>query len=558
MQSKVLFFNPYSGILEHLKIERDLHRIAENSQMQIDFLRCHGTYSNFCSAMSAMALTPSSSEDDRQDVCNRCKSLEFFARSSADSRYEVIDRLISIEVKTQVSELMSDININNWVDYQFRGVYFGRIASYEFLLRHKLSSSVIPPELWIELRSEIELAITTYLVACIFLKNSDYKLVGVYNFLYGMNRAFTIAAEQLKIETFSVQANGYINNTHARYLIYDTSSNYWHLNSSEGWRESRKYPLGTRQIFDVYTHFKALFDAKSVWTYSAPKTSLSKAAIRRRLGIPEDANITLLTTSSADEQFAFGFVGLLHEESSRVIGTFQNNLEWINETIGVFKRNPEKYLVIRIHPREFANKREGTNSNEGFSLLSFLREVELPENIILNEPTDEISLYDLARITQLLINRTSTVGLEFAVLGIPSITVTPDLLSAYPLELSTPVYSKDSYEELLTYRGSSMDISKVKLAFRWMNFRYTNCTILIPRWYLFLDRFYFGPFMRFVAKYPKLKLVSTRMLDILYFTFDFFDRRKFSYFDSKYGTSIKSRKGIIENLMIRIVLRFLN
>ena len=558
MKPKILFFNPYSGILEHLKIEKDLLRIIDNSDMTIDFIRCDGLYSNFCTVMAALALTPNSSEKDRQVACTKCKSLDIFSRDLKNSDYQSIDGLLTIAIKQQVSKMMLDVNIYNWMQYQFRGEYFGRIASYEFLLRNKLSSSQIPPELWPELRKEIELTLTTYLVARDFLQYSHYKLVGVYNFLYGMNRAFTIAAEQLNIETFSVQANGYIQNTYARYLIYDTNSNYWNISTSKEWKRVKDYAISPRQAFQVYGYFKALFRGKSVWTYSSPKSSLGREALRMNLGIPRDKNVTLLTTSSADEQFAFTFVGLIPKNFVNSTSIFSNNLEWLDKTIDIFKRNPEKFLVIRIHPREFANKREGVNSKEGLTLLNFLKGIQLPKNVIVNNPMDEVSIYDLACITELLINSTSTVGLEFAVLGIPSVTVSPKTLTNYPIELSTPVHSKEEYEVVINSQLEKINILKAKIAFRWITFRYGDSTVSIPRRYLILDRFYFGPFMRFVNRFPKFRDFSVSSLAIIFCIIGFLDNRTFSKFELKVNSSVKSRNNRVEDFFIRLLLAFLN
>ena len=373
-----------------------------------------------------------------------------------------------------------------------------------------------------------------------------------------MNRAFTIAAEQLNIETFSVQAYGYIQNTHARYLIYDANSNYWNLNKSKEWKAVKDHPISPLQAFKVNGYFKALFRAKSVWTYSSPKSSLSRASLRMQLGIPKDKNITLLTTSSADEQFAFSFIGLTPKNFINSNSIFSSNIEWLDKTIDIYKRNNEKFLVIRIHPREFANKREGINSKEGKTLLNYLQEMQLPKNVIINYPTDKVSVYDLASITELLINSTSTVGLEFTVLGIPSVTISPQSLTNYPLELSTPIHSEEEYEKVITSHLETIEVLKVKLAFRWINFRYGDSTVPIPSRFLILDRFYFGPFMRFVNKFPRSSRFFTPSLGVLNFIFNFLDNRTFSKFELKVHSALKSRNGRIEYFFIRLILISLN
>jgi hypothetical protein len=557
---QVLYFNPYSGILEHLKIERDLQRIISKSKMKLDYVRCDGLYKSYCTVMSTAGLKPDSNLDLRETVCNRCKSLDKFSRNFENSKYLTLDQFLTGDLKTQVNTIMAEINIDNWMDFIFQGEFFGRVASYEFYLTYKLSSTQIPAALWPELQKEITACLTTYLIAMRILTNSNYKIVGVYNYLYGMNRAFIIAAKQLGLKTFSIQANGFLDNVHSRYLVYDADNYYWFLNSSKEWKIARDFPLGLMQVIRVLRHFKTLFEAKSVWTYSLPGKKIDSNNLRKKLGIPLDKNVYLLTTSSADEQFAFGFVGLIDLAAGNSNQMFVSNLDWIKETIEIFRVNPEKYLVIRIHPREFANKREGVNSLEGFKILQALRGLDLPENVLLNEPEDKVSLYDLVKITEFLINSTSTVGLEFAALGVPSICISPNLLVSYPPELSKTVKSVEEYRESIVVGFSHNEIDNVRLAFRWINFKYSICSTRIPRRYITLDRVFFGPFYRFVNRFTYTQFALLPAINFLYRFFNAFEKRRFSKFNTRPDFTYKPggySQLLLERILIKLVVRYL-
>lgn len=558
MADKILYFNPYAGILEHLKIERDLQRVIKNSDMHLDIVRCDGIYSSYCNVMSAMSLTPNSDQKSRNDVCANCKSLDKFSRNIKSSTYLHLDRFLTPEIETEVDIIMLEIHIDNWKEFVFQGEFFGRIAAYEFLLRYKLSNSTIPAHLWLELRNDIADCLKTYFIAVNILKKSNYKLVGVYNYLYGPNRAFIVAAEQLGKKTFSVQGHGFIYNMHSRYMVYGTDGGFWHLNSSKEWQIAKNKPMSVLEILRVLRHLRSLFAAKSVWTYSSPAGNFNAKIMRSKLEIPADTNIALLTTSSADEQFAFNFVGLVSQESHKHKPVFQDNLDWIENTISIFRQLPSKVLVIRVHPREFANKREGVNSSSGFQILNKIRSLDLPKNVILNEPSDELSLYDLAQITELLINSTSTVGLEFTAMGIPSITISPASLVAYPHEFSKSIYSKDDYVDSIVNDTPNRNLANITLAFRWINFRHALCNVKIPLYLQFSDRFYFGVYRRLVLQFPLFNNVSDKFVKLLNGIFNSVDNRKFVFYTFHFDSFPAAKKMLpkfIERFVMILVIK---
>jgi hypothetical protein len=132
----------------------------------------------------------------------------------------------------------------------------------------------------------------------------------------------------------------------------------------------------------------------------------------------------------------------------------------------------------------------------------------------------------LAPLTELLINSTSTVGLEFTTLGIPSICVSPTTISAYPPEISTPIYSRKQYVEIL----SDPNVRKITKArttsLRWLVFKHESCSIRIPPFYRFLDRLYFGVFSRFLERFPKFFIPVGMAFNNTYRFLTLLDRRR--------------------------------
>jgi hypothetical protein len=550
MKEKVLFFNPHAGILEHLKIERDLVRLVTQSGYSMEIFRCNGIYKNNCSVMNANGVNFRSPTILKENICASCRKYDSQSRNRQKDGFSYLEELLTERISTKVHSILDQINQENWSVFQLDGDFIGRLASYEFLLNNKIVSSSIPDELWGALKSDISQYLFTYFLALEWLKKTEYRFVGVYNFLYGVNRAFVAAANKLKIETFSIQGSGYLYNLHNRYMIYPTNSEYWHLNNSEKWTEHKDSPIKMMSALRVFRHLNCLISARSVFTYSLPAESHSAKRTRKKLGIPDGKQIHLLTTSSADELFAFGFVGLLNVNYEN-LDLFKSTKEWILKTVEIFASQPEKILVIRPHPREFANKRDSVNSAAGADLVDFLRKLVLPRNVIINYPEDKVSLYDLAPITDLLINSTSTVGLEFAALGIPSICVSPTTISAYPPDISTPIHSINQYWGILSEPHARKTAIMSTTSFRWLVFKHESCSIRIPISYRFVDRIYFGILRRLLERFPKFSGPLGVATNSTYKFLKLIDRRRLRNINTVSGSESPKRvTSIIEKFLL--------
>jgi predicted peroxiredoxin len=112
----------------------------------------------------------------------------------------------------------------------------------------------------------------------------------------------------------------------------------------------------------------------------------------------------LLTNVSWDAQ--------LHYESR----LFKDMHQWINETIEWFIANPDCNLVIRIHPAEETGRIKAGDKVADFISKNFQ---DLPKNIAVVGPLEEISTYKLIEKSDLSIIYGSKVGLEVAALGKP-------------------------------------------------------------------------------------------------------------------------------------------
>lgn len=92
----------------------------------------------------------------------------------------------------------------------------------------------------------------------------------------------------------------------------------------------------------------------------------------------------------------------------------RNMTEWLQRTLRNFAQRPNAQLVLRIHP--------GERYTKGPSVADVIQEVmpALPENIHLVAAGDPINTYDLIEIADIGLVYTTTVGMEMAMSGVPT------------------------------------------------------------------------------------------------------------------------------------------
>lgn len=132
------------------------------------------------------------------------------------------------------------------------------------------------------------------------------------------------------------------------------------------------------------------------------------AGLRARLRLDDRPLVTCFTSS--DDELAT--IPAWSE------GAFPRSLDWLPATLDIAARHPELLFVIRVHPNL---ARMGANPAAIAQVEALGR--QMPENCRMVGPTEDISTYTLADITDLVVIYCSTVGLEAALFGKPVVAV---------------------------------------------------------------------------------------------------------------------------------------
>jgi hypothetical protein len=221
-------------------------------------------------------------------------------------------------------------------------------------------------------------------------------------------------------------------------LNWSVSSDNWDV--SREWERVRDRPLTPEQnaTLDAYLHSRRLHteDAR-VYNFGAEE-SVEDTKARLQLD-SEKPTFTLFTNVLWDAASA-----------QREIA-FSNPIEWVMETIKWFGSHPELQLVIKIHPSEIV-----IGTKQPFAQEIARHVPSVPPNVRIIEPQEEVNSWSIAKVTDLGIVHTSTVGMELPLEGVPCMVVSKTHYRGKGF--TEDVASREEYFEVLeNWNGSRID-----------------------------------------------------------------------------------------------------
>ena len=474
---KILFFSPHAFVQVHALPEALVAENLRSAGHEVQVINCDGILSNSCLCMPIRIL------DDvraRKKICEQCTrnrdaiNREFnFNASNLDSYVTQLDR-------DWVNAELKKITLHNFMRYSIKGIPVGRYALYEFLLELKISGSTLSYEQWNQFLPKLRNALITYIGIQSILNNSNVDRVVLYNSLYSVNRIVSAVANLKGIPSFTVHAGNHLRDRIQQLTIFRGNGSHMFLNSHPYLKEISDRPLTLAEIKQIESHVQEFVSATSPWVYSVENIKLSCLEIRRFIGARPDQKIVLAVMRSNDELNSARLAGVDIFSKSEI---FLSQIDWLNWLAEFCIEHPEIFIVFRVHPREFPNKRENVTSEHAQRFLEQINKRNLPDNMYLNLPTDKLSLHELLKISDLVLNNSSTAGLEASLLGLPVLGLDGDLY-AFDRSLQVePVDLEDYKSCILKLTDSGWDFQKVIIAYRWLSFYLLDTAIDISDGY---------------------------------------------------------------------------
>jgi hypothetical protein len=238
------------------------------------------------------------------------------------------------------------------------------------------------------------------------------------------------------------------------------------------WNKWSKIPLNTFEIAKVNQWHKNRvvgrnFNFKSFNSYD----DLGKLQHIALEANKKNWKIWSLFTSSTDE---------LISEKNVFYSSFDSQAEWILSTIEFAREQNNLILFIKVHPNTAGKNAVGNNVGE-FNFFNELKN-NLPQNVVLIMPEDEVSTYSLIEVTDLGFCSVSTVSIELACEGVPVIASHNSQFTL--LDSIEYIHDKHQYHELLNQRlfsNTSPDKLNIKInAFRYIYSNYYRIQLHFP------------------------------------------------------------------------------
>jgi len=432
---------------------------------EIIYVGCGGFLSSHCVAMSAFKVPFEAASSDKERICVLCRKNEAIIRDRFGFAGPDLISLANTEDLNFADGLLASTAAEKYFELVLDGVEVGKIALYEILIQIKKGTLDLVPGEWLRYRASLKNAIVVLRVAQRLFDEHRPDRVIVYNALYSVNRVICRLAEFRGVTQYYLHAGDNLAKRLQTLVLARNHAFYYYEYLRSIWPRFRGRPCSPQAMRSSTNHLLEVAKGRSAWAYSA--ASKPGVDIRKIFDIREDQKIICASMSSDDERFGGEVAGVLPALDGLL---FPKQVDWIRALIDYVLDRKDLFLVIRVHPREFPNKREGVLSDHAKTLMTAF--ATLPGNVRVNWPADDISLFDLANVTDVFANGWSSAGKEMGWLGLPVVLYSNDL-TLYPADLNyvgtTP---SEYYRQIDRALDDGWDAERIRKTYRWCAIEY--------------------------------------------------------------------------------------
>ena len=468
---KILFFAPHAEIWVHAFPEALIAESLAQHGHEIVYVTCDRQFAEYCIPMSAASLRFGSSDVEKKKICASCQKTARLITSKFGFRGRTLGTALNERDREEIANTVAIATPDNFLEIRVDGVDVGRFALYELLLNHKKQSLQFSSAEWAEYLVQLKNSLVSLFACRRILDEERPERLVVYNSLYAVNNVACHLAERRGVPAYFLHTGGNLSRRLETMLLGRGDGIKFYGELMSFWHRIEDIPCSEKLLRPVTDHFLELLRGRNVFAYSAPK-SAEVADLRQRFGIPPGRRVLVATMSSPDERFGAETIGVL--QAARP-SNFGSQVEWINALCHWISCRADLFLIVRVHPREFQNKREGVTSEHATSLSKSLS--QMPSNVKVNWPSEQISLYDLADIADVFLNAWSAAGKEMTLLGLPVVAYASELL-VYPPNLNYTAATCDGYfSKIDEALDDGWSIERTRATYRWCALEYERTVI---------------------------------------------------------------------------------
>tara|TARA_Y100000768_G_scaffold368680_1_gene332871 strand:+ start:1395 stop:3053 length:1659 start_codon:yes stop_codon:yes gene_type:complete len=445
---KITFYSPNSYLISHSIPETILISELIKQGHEIHRIFCDGLFESMCPSISSSGYSNKSNSSFRKDICSKCIKVSNGFENINGVKYYYISKYLSKEKKRKVDSYIFNLN---YKDFSFKGDYFvskklKMKALYLTILKYKINNIKLSRENFKFYREKLKNSLYSLYAAQELKKIIATDLLFIYSPQYEINNFFYEGFKFKNLKTYFIEGSDNIFYKHSALRVWSWDKYKLESPVKENFKNYKieNFPMEAKN--KSLKHIKELLRAKNMNVYSLPSKG-KKIKFRNGFNLNKFKKVFLLSTSSYDEAYAANIIGAFPDYKIKS-NVFKNQIEWIRYTVNFFKKNKNYGLIIRIHPREFLNKREGKISSHYYELLKVLDHNKKSENIYLNYPQEGISIYDLFNVIDVTLSSWSITAIESLCFG--KVVITYDnKLTNYPNNLVITGNSVNEYENNL-------------------------------------------------------------------------------------------------------------
>lgn len=462
---RILVFSPFSGIWEFASLEGRVAAALAEAGHEVVFVTCGGLFRRHCLVMAAQRLPADADAARRAAVCEDCRSrADALRRRQRLSGGDVID-MVDPEVREDAARAVDGVDLDTALALRVDGFPVGRRALYPFLALKKKDSLDLSGAELAEYRDQLYNTILAVRATGALLDQYRPDAVLTYSSTYSIVAACLEVARARGVKDYFIEASGGMGSRQFRAILARSSIVSWYAALRSAWTRVAELPAAPGDMQLVTEHMLHLFGARSVFVYSASARP-GAFDVRAAVGAGPEQRILLATMSSYDEWFAAEEAGIMPKHAS----AFSTQIEWVSTLFEMLRRRSDLFVVLRVHPREFPNQRDSAYSAHALRLLEVLKST--PANCFVNWPDQKLSLYDLAKGVDVVLNAWSSAGKELGLLGLPVVEWAPDVL-LYPPDSRYVAQRADEYEACIDRAlADGWQAGQVRRMYRWCALEY--------------------------------------------------------------------------------------
>ena len=469
----ILFFAPEAGVVPHYMAHCVVAKTLSERGHKTLIVRCFDIYPR-CVTMDAWGLPHELTAEKREEVCCRC--LQTANDMTTSYGLEVVDLrdIIDADIRGKVDDLTSNLP-RDLSEFEIDGFRLGQICGAEAAVTFKTTDfSGQTPEVRRLLVWYLEGALLSYFAMQRLLATGKVARVVHFN-EYGILFAAALAARGAGVPTtFMSMASVRGVDRRRIVLISEPLAILSYRARLNEWSRWRDLYLSPALVEDLVDDALSRSSGGSIMVYSPTRTG-STDRVFEQLGLQSGRRLLVAFTSSLDEIAANSqYLSAVGAEPFPEVQPFTNQIEWLAALIARVEASEDLQLVVRIHPREGANRREATVSDH----LAILREHFDREyqHVRIVWPGVDLSSYDLMELADIGLSAWSSTALEMSRFGIPALIAfnrhTPLPIGDVVHWAPTPEAYFDLLRDLLR-RPPSFD--QIKRAFRWTHLHLLGC-----------------------------------------------------------------------------------